>query len=71
MMYLNKQGVPEFTGFSGEDVIANLNRIKRRADDNRTIRRTGADGELTRGYKKSNEISQDFYDFSKPYKPTN
>lgn len=71
MMYLNEQGVPEFTGFSGEDVIANLNRIKRQADDNRTIRRTGEDGELTRGYKKSNEISQDFYDFSKPYKPTN
>lgn len=71
MMYLNEQGVPEFTGFSGEDVIANLNRIKRQADDNRTIRRTGEDGELDRGYKQSQEISQDFYDFSKPYKPTN
>ena len=71
MMYRNGQGEVEFTGFSGEDVIANLNRIKRQADDNRTIRRTGEDGELTRGYKKSNEISQDFYDFSKPYKPTN
>ena len=71
MMYLNENGVPEFTGFSGEDVIANLNRIKRQADDNRTIRRTGEDGELDRGYKQSQEISQDFYDFSKPYKPTN
>lgn len=67
MMYLNEQGVPEFTGFSGEDVIANLNRIKRQADDNRTIRRTGEDGKLTRGYKKSHEISQDFYDFAKPH----
>lgn len=71
MMYRNGQGEVEFTGFSGEDVIANLNRIKRQADDNRTIRRSGPDGELTRGYKKANEISQDFYDFSKPYKPTN
>lgn len=71
MMYRNGQGEVEFTGFSGEDVIANLNRIKRQADDNRTIRRTGEDGELDRGYKQSQEISQDFYDFSKPYKPTN
>lgn len=71
MMYMNGQGEVEFTGFSGEDVIANLNRIKRQDGDTRAARRAGKDGELDRGYKQSHTISQDFYDFSKPYKPTN